>query len=62
MYDGWSRLYKDLNWQRAYKRTLPVSLVMVRAIREYHEKTGYKIGYKPAGGISKAKDALRTLA
>ena len=38
--------------------TLPVSLVMVRAIREYHEKTGYKIGYKPAGGISKAKDAL----
>ena len=41
--------------------TLPVSLVMVRAIREYHEKTGYKIGYKPAGGISKAKDALTYL-
>jgi deoxyribose-phosphate aldolase len=34
---------------------------MVRAIREYHEKTGYKIGYKPAGGISKAKDALTYL-
>ena len=32
--------------------TLPVSLVMMRAIREYHEKTGFKIGYK-AGGISK---------
>ena len=42
--------------------TLPVSLVMVRAIREYHEKTGYKIGYKPAGGISKAKDALTSLS
>ena len=42
--------------------TLPVSLVMVRAIREYYEKTGYKIGYKPAGGISKAKDALTYLS
>jgi deoxyribose-phosphate aldolase len=42
--------------------TLPVSLVMMRAIREYHEKTGFKIGYKPAGGISKAKDALTYLS
>ncbi len=39
-----------------------IFLVMVRAIREYHEKTGYKIGYKPAGGISKAKDALTYLS
>ncbi|GGE37723.1 deoxyribose-phosphate aldolase [Primorskyibacter flagellatus] len=38
--------------------TLPVSLVMIRAIRDYHDRTGYRIGYKPAGGISKAKDAL----
>ncbi|MDE0968054.1 MAG: deoxyribose-phosphate aldolase [Octadecabacter sp.] len=38
--------------------TLPVTLVMIRAIREYHERTGILIGYKPAGGISKAKDAL----
>ena len=38
--------------------TLPVSLTMIRQIREYQERTGYKIGYKPAGGISKAKDAL----
>jgi deoxyribose-phosphate aldolase len=38
--------------------TLPVSLVMVRAIREYGEKTGYKIGFKPAGGIRTAKDAM----
>jgi deoxyribose-phosphate aldolase len=38
--------------------TLEVSLVMVRAIREYQERTGQKVGFKPAGGISKAKDAL----
>ncbi len=38
--------------------TLPVSLVMIRAIREYHERSGARVGYKPAGGISKAKDAL----
>jgi deoxyribose-phosphate aldolase len=38
--------------------TLPVSLVMIRAIRDYYERTGLRIGYKPAGGISKAKDAL----
>jgi deoxyribose-phosphate aldolase len=38
--------------------TLPVSLVMPRMIRDYHERTGYKIGFKPAGGISAAKDVL----
>jgi len=38
--------------------TLPVSLVMVRAIREYFELTGFKIGYKPAGGIQTAKQAI----
>jgi len=38
--------------------TLPVSLVMVRAIREYYERTGYKIGFKPAGGIKAAKQSL----
>ena len=38
--------------------TLPVSLVMVRMIREYYQRTGHYIGYKPAGGISSAKDAL----
>ena len=42
--------------------TLPVSLVMMRAIRDYFERTGHKVGYKPAGGISKAKDALTYLA
>ncbi len=42
--------------------TLPVSLVMIRAIRDYHARTGFRVGYKPAGGISKAKDALTYLA
>jgi deoxyribose-phosphate aldolase len=38
--------------------TLPVSLVMVRQIRDYLDRTGIRVGFKPAGGISKAKDAL----
>ncbi|WP_139024757.1 deoxyribose-phosphate aldolase [Bradyrhizobium sp. STM 3843] len=38
--------------------TLPVSLVMLRMIRSYQDRTGYKIGFKPAGGISTAKDVL----
>jgi deoxyribose-phosphate aldolase len=42
--------------------TLDVSLVMLRMIREYQELTGMKVGYKPAGGIAKAKDALAYLA
>ena len=41
--------------------TLPVSLVMMRAIRDYHERTGWKVGFKPAGGISAAKTALQYL-
>ncbi|KAF6032650.1 DERA [Bugula neritina] len=36
---------------------LPVGLVMVRAIREYYKRTGYKVGFKPAGGIRSAKEA-----
>ena len=38
--------------------TLPFTLVMSRAIREYFELTGFAVGYKPAGGISSAKDCL----
>lgn len=41
--------------------TLPVSLVMVRCVRDYFERTGYKVGFKPAGGISTAKDAISWL-
>lgn len=49
---------KTSTGKESVNATLPVSLVMVRAIREYHERTGWRVGYKPAGGISKAKDAL----
>jgi deoxyribose-phosphate aldolase len=38
--------------------TLPVSLAMVRQIREYETETGFKVGYKPAGGIRTAKTSL----
>lgn len=40
---------------------LPVSLVMIRMIRDFHERTGQEIGFKPAGGISKAKLAVAYL-
>lgn len=38
--------------------TLAVTLTMLRTIRDYQARTGFKIGYKPAGGISTAKDVL----
>ena len=41
--------------------TLPVGLVMARAIRAYHQRTGFKIGLKPAGGIRTAKEAITWL-
>jgi deoxyribose-phosphate aldolase len=42
--------------------TLPVSLVMVRAIREYAQETGMAVGFKPAGGIRTAKQSLEWLS
>jgi len=38
--------------------TLPVSLVMIRALRDYGAATGHAIGFKPAGGMKQAKEAL----
>ena len=49
---------KTSTGKESVNATLPVSLVMIRAIRDYYQRTGYRVGYKPAGGISKAKDAL----
>jgi len=49
---------KTSTGKESVNATLPYSLVMVRAIREYFELTGFRVGYKPAGGISKAKEAL----
>jgi deoxyribose-phosphate aldolase len=42
--------------------TFPVALTMLRAIRDYYERTGFKVGFKPAGGIRAAKDALSWLS
>jgi deoxyribose-phosphate aldolase len=42
--------------------TLPVGLVMVRAIREYAQQTGMAVGFKPAGGIRTAKQSIEWLA
>lgn len=52
---------KTSTGKESVNATLPISLIMIRQIRDYHDRTGYKVGYKPAGGISKAKDALTYL-
>ena len=53
---------KTSTGKESVNATLPVTLVMLRAIRAYHQRTGFRVGYKPAGGISKAKDAITYLA
>jgi deoxyribose-phosphate aldolase len=52
---------KTSTGKEAVNATLPVSLVMTRAIREYAQKTGMAVGFKPAGGIRTAKQALEWL-
>jgi deoxyribose-phosphate aldolase len=52
---------KTSTGKESVNATLPFSLVMVRAIRDYQDLTGFRIGYKPAGGISKSKEALSYL-
>lgn len=52
---------KTSTGKESVNATLPISLTMIRQIRDYQDRTGYKVGYKPAGGISKAKDALTYL-
>ena len=49
---------KTSTGKEAQNATLPVSLVMVRAIRDYHAQSGHVVGFKPAGGLRTAKDAL----
>jgi deoxyribose-phosphate aldolase len=53
---------KTSTGKEAVNATLPVSLVMTRAIREYAQKTGMAVGFKPAGGIRTAKQALEWLS
>ncbi len=52
---------KTSTGKEAANATLPYALVMARMIREYHERTGFAVGFKPAGGIRSAKHALEYL-
>lgn len=56
-----SDFIKTSTGKESVNATLPVSLVMIRAIRAYYELTGHKVGFKPAGGIRQAKQALSWL-
>ncbi len=58
---GGADFIKTSTGKESVNATLPVSLVMVRAIRDYLDLTGHLVGYKPAGGISKAKEAINYL-
>ena len=49
---------KTSTGKESVNATLPVGLVMARAIRDYRERTGHMVGLKPAGGIRTSRDAL----
>ena len=53
---------KTSTGKEAVNATLPVSLTMIRCLRDYGERTGMAVGFKPAGGIRTAKQALDWLA
>ncbi len=53
---------KTSTGKEAVNATLPVSLTMVRAIRDYQAATDVRIGFKPAGGLRTAKDAMAWLS
>jgi deoxyribose-phosphate aldolase len=53
-----SDFIKTSTGKESVNATLEFGLVMTRAIREYHQRTGFNVGFKPAGGISKAKQTL----
>lgn len=57
-----SHFIKTSTGKEGVNATLPVGLVMSRAIREYQQRTGFKVGFKPAGGIRTAKDACTWLS
>ena len=54
------RLHQDLDGQVQPAATLPVTLLMLEVVRDWHRTTGEKIGVKPAGGI-RMKDAIKYL-
>lgn len=53
---------KTSTGKEATNATLPVGLVMTRAIRDYLDKTGMVVGFKPAGGIRTAKQSIEWLS
>jgi deoxyribose-phosphate aldolase len=59
---GGADTIKTSTGKESVNATFPVALTMIRAIREYHERTGHKVGFKPAGGIRSAKDSVTWLA
>lgn len=52
---------KTSTGKESVNATLSVTLVMLRAIRDFEAETGFKIGFKPAGGIKKAREAIEYL-
>jgi deoxyribose-phosphate aldolase len=59
---GGADFVKTSTGKESVNATLPVGLVMARAIREYQERSGQIVGLKAAGGIRTARDALDWLA
>jgi deoxyribose-phosphate aldolase len=53
-----SDFIKTSTGKESTNATLEFGLVMTRAIREYRQRNGFRVGFKPAGGIGKAKQAL----
>lgn len=53
---------KTSTGKESVNATVPVSYVMMRAIRDYYRLTGHKVGFKPAGGLRTSKDALQQMA
>ncbi|MDE3052550.1 MAG: deoxyribose-phosphate aldolase [Gemmatimonadota bacterium] len=58
---GGADFIKTSTGKEGVNATMPFALVMARMIREYFERTGYAVGFKPAGGIRTARQALEYL-
>ena len=58
---GGADFIKTSTGKESVNATIPAALTMVRAIREYAERTGFQVGFKPAGGVSSARAALQYL-
>ena len=56
-----SDFIKTSTGKEGVNATLAVGLVMCRAIREYHEATGFRVGFKPAGGIRLVMEIMQIM-